>query len=138
MSTEGQKIDRLRLRSYIKRNQLSGVLNDTKWRQLFRSLESKRLGLPFKRKDVRDSDDLNEHWDHDIYHVFGAWENIEWLEIRAVVRIRQGALLPPIEKDFTNELIAAVTQAGVPYSKTEDGIKVWGYLRPGDSPEWCT
>jgi hypothetical protein len=136
MSTKEQDKDKARLRSYIEREQLSGVLNDTKWQLLFESLRAIEGKLDFLRRDVRDSDISEPRWDSDIYHVFGCWENIEWLCIRAKLSFPQGALLPPKIENFTNELIDAVKKIGIPYSKTEDGIKVWGYLRPGVGPEW--
>lgn len=136
MSTEEQDIDRARLKNYIEREQLSGVLNDTKWQKLFDALEPLQEKLDFLRKDVRDAENTKPRWDSDLYHVFGLWENIEWICIRAKLSIPQGALLEPKIEDYTNELISVLKKTSIPYSRTADGIKIWGYLRSGVSPEW--
>lgn len=136
MDTKEQAEDRKRLRSYVEREGLTCILNDTKWRQLFTTLERMQGVLCFRRRDVRDAPDLTPGWDGDIYHVFGGWENIEWLDIRAQVSRRRGALLPPDVEDHTDILMEAVRSSGVPFTMTSDGVRVWGYLRPGASPTW--
>lgn len=136
MSTDEQIRDRARLKSYIEREQLVCILNNTKWEKLFRVLEGIQGKLDFKRKDVRESEKTDQRWDGDIYHVFGLCENIEWLEIRAQISIPKGALIEPKVEDYTNELITLVKDASVPFSRTKEGIKVWGYVRPGTNPDW--
>ena len=137
METPEQKKDRDRLRSYIKRENLTCVLNDTKWSELLEALSRIAGVLDFRRKDVRDPDDSNTPWCSDLPYMLGGWENIEWLDIRAQVSHRQGALLPPRIEDHTDQLIDALDSVGIPYSRTDDGARIRGYLRPGISPEWA-
>jgi hypothetical protein len=136
MVTKEQSKDKLRLKRYVSRNGLSGVLNDTKWNELFELLKPMQGKLSFLRKDVRDSEVSVQTWDGDFYHNFGLCENIEWLCISAQLSIHQGVLLSPKIEDYTEELILLVLKSGIPFSRTEEGVKVWGYIRPGSSPVW--
>jgi hypothetical protein len=142
MSNDRQQQDRQRLRAYIAREQLGSVMNDTKWERLLDALEPLYGFLEFRRKDVRESrTEASSRWNGDMYEVFGRWENIEWLEIRADRCARyEGALpptLPPIKaEDHTDDMLEALRAAGVPYERTEEGVRIWGYLRPGTSPNW--
>jgi hypothetical protein len=68
--------------------------------------------------------------------MFGGWSSIEWLEIRAQRTIPRGALVEPTIEDKTPLLIQAVREAGLAFSRHEQCIRIWGYLRPGVSPDW--
>jgi Family of unknown function (DUF6678) len=136
METMEQAEDRKRLRKYVETEGLTSVLNNTKWQQLFTRLEGIQGILDFRRRDVRDAPDFAPRWDGDIYHMFGGWDNIEWLDIRAQVTQQRGALVAPKVEDHTDALIDAVRSSGVPFTITSDGVRVWGYIRPGASPQW--
>ncbi len=140
MLTEEQKKDAARLARYIEREQLVSVMNDTKWGRLFSALAPIQGWLDFRRKDVRGCDDASrwggDVWCGDFYYSFGGENNIEWIDIRARLEIRRGALVKPTIEDKTPPLIEAVRSAGVPFSRLEDCIRIWGYIRPGISPEW--
>ena len=70
-----------KLKSYIEREQVVSVLNDTKWQKLFDSLRAtEEYFLEFKRKDLDENEPDN--WASDLYMQFGLWEKIEWIEIR--------------------------------------------------------
>lgn len=138
MTTNSDKASRASFKRFIAQEGLSGVLNNTKWQELFTALEPIQGKLEFFRKDVNEKEKIPPYWDSDIYHVFAGWSHIEWLCIRALVSIPRGALLKPKIEDHTLELLAAVRSTGIPYTKTSDGIKIWGYLRPGSSPQWET
>ena len=111
-------------------------MNDTKWQRLFNALEPMQGWLDFCRKDVREPEPQGKLWCGDFYFMLGGWNNIEWLEIRAILTIPRGALVEPSIEDHMPGLIKAVRQAGVPFSRHEGCIRIWGYLRPGTSPEW--
>jgi len=140
MLTEEQKMDAKRLGRYIEREQLVSVMNDAKWGRLFTALEPIQGWLEFRRKDVRDNDNARrwsgDVWCGDFYYSFGGEANIEWIDIKAAREIRRGALVKPMIEDNTPQLIEAVRSAGVPFSRLEDCIRVWGYTRPGVSPDW--
>ena len=134
--TERQKKDAERLARYIDRERLVSVMNDTKWQRLFNALQRIEGWLDFRRKDVRESEASSEMWCSDFYMMFGGWTSIEWLDIRAVRVFRRGLLLKPQIDDKTERLIEAVKEVGVPFSRHENYIRIWGYLRPGVSPQW--
>jgi hypothetical protein len=125
MLTEEQRKDADRLRHYIDREQLVAVMNDTKWQRLFKALESMQGWVEFRRKDVREDEHSVGRWDADLYYMLGGWENIEWLDIMATRAT-----------DHTEQLLLAVREAGVPFSRQEKIIRIWGYLRSGVSPRW--
>lgn len=89
-------------------------MNSTRWNELFTALEPVRLELDFRRKDLRFGDD--PRWDGDIYHAFGLDQFIEWMDIRS-------RDTPALE-----EKVAAL---GIPHEQIADGIRVYGYRRPG-------
>jgi hypothetical protein len=122
MVTEDQKKDADRLARYIEREQLVSVMNDTKWQRLFNALEPIAGFLDFRRKDVRGSEQESEPWCSDFYLMLGGWANIEWLDITA--------------QRNTPILIRAVREAGVAFSRSDTCVRIWGYLRPGVSPDW--
>lgn len=126
-----------KLTRYLEREGIGSVLNDTKWRRLFEELQNFEGALQFQRKDVDEAEPNQDYWDSDIYHVFGAWQKIEWLNVRALTVRRRGALVKPEIEDKTPMLIDAVRRAGVPYCMNSSGVRIWGYLRPGVSPEWA-
>jgi hypothetical protein len=136
MRTEDQKKDADRLARYIEREQLVSVMNDTKWQRLFSALEPIAGCLDFRRKDVRGSEPASESWCGDFYHMLGGWSSIEWLDIRAQLTIPRGALVEPKVEDKTPLLLQAVREAGVAFSGHEESVRIWGYLRPGVSPNW--
>ncbi|MEW6307149.1 MAG: DUF6678 family protein [Verrucomicrobiota bacterium] len=68
--------------------------------------------------------------------MFAGWQNIEWLDVRAVRAFPRGALVEPGIKDNTTQLIQAIREAGVPFSRQEGCIRIWGYVRSGISPRW--
>jgi hypothetical protein len=134
--TGAESNERSKLRAYIQRAQLSCVMSDSKWRHLYDALEPLDCILAFRRRDVREEALPDPSWHSELAYMLGRWDHIEWLEIRAKVTISQGALLELKTEDYTSRLIAAVRSSGVPFELTDEGIRVWGYLRPGVSPQW--
>lgn len=134
--TEDQRIDRERLKRHIEREQLVPVLNDTKWRRLMRALEPLEYTLDFRRKDVREDEPDLDRWCSELHYMFGGWENIEWLDIRAILRIHRGALVEPERQDNIELLMGAVRKTGVTFTRHDYGVRIYGHIRPGTSQEW--
>lgn len=127
-----------KLTRYVEENQITCVLNDTKWERLFNELKEIDGVLDFQRKDLDEEEEPNpEYWDGDLYHIIGEWQQIEWLNIRALVSESKGALLEPVITDHIDSLINALSKANIPFEKHNDGVRIWGYLRPGISPQWA-
>ena len=121
METPEQKKDRERLARYIQREQLTSVMSNSKWRRVRQAIPQS-LFLRFRVKNLRGDEPAPDCWEADYYHVFGCPESIEWLEIE------------------TQESTQAVTEAlrchGIPFTLAPGGVRIWGYVRPGASPEW--
>ena len=129
--------DTTKFKRYLSEHSLSCVMNDTKWNRLFEELSGGDLPLLFSRKDVDEIESTAPYWDGDIFHIFGGTERIEWLDVQSKSSTPRGRLLEPIVQDRTEELIEAVRRAKVPFSRTQNGIRIWGYIRPGQSVQWC-
>jgi hypothetical protein len=112
-----------KLKSYIEREQLYCVLNDTKWNKLFNCLEPHQDNLDFQRKDLDESSPIESKWNGDIYEIFGLSQKVEWINIH-------------ILKNHESDVLDSIKKANVPLSKHGENYRVWGYLRPEQSPEW--
>lgn len=131
--TPDQQKDLERTRAYVAAHQLVSVMSDTKWRRMRDAVRDR--GFQFRRKDVRESEPA-DHWDGDFYHVFGGGPSIEWIEIRTLCPVHRGRLLPPQMVDRGPEIQQALRSAGIPFERSEDRVRVYGYTRPGAFPEW--
>lgn len=126
-----------KLKRYLESANITSVLNNTKWERLFKELQKIEFTLDFQRKDLDEAEPNSDYWDGDLYHVLGGWEQIEWLNIRALISHHKGTLVKPDIEDNTSLLLSALAQSGAPYCLHNEGIRIWGYLRPGVSPEWA-
>jgi len=112
-----------KLKSYIEREQLFCVLNDTKWSKLLNCLEPYKDYLDFQRKDLDDLSPIDNKWNDDIYEIFGLSQKIEWLNIH-------------VFKTHESDVLNSLREANIPLSKHGENYRVWGYVRQGESPEW--
>ena len=140
MSTEEQMKDRERLRRYIERERLTSAMSDAKWDRLRRVLDALPFRVRFRRRDVREAgpDPKRFGCDPSLSFVLGGAVSIEWLDLSARFEERRGQLVEPVIHDRTEELKNALLAGGVPFSMVDGYPRVWGYLRPGVSPEWAT
>ena len=136
MLTEEQRKAAERLTRCIERERLVSVMNDTKWRRLFEALQPIQGVLEFRRKEVGQDESQLGSWCDDIYYMLAGWRHIEWLDISARRSFQRGVLLAPEINDQTSLLLQTVRDAGVPFSRQEHGVRIWGYLRPGATPNW--
>ncbi|MGK0247888.1 MAG: hypothetical protein ACI910_000616 [Oleispira sp.] len=127
-----------KLHRYIESENLTSVLNNTKWNRLFSELKSIGCYIDFQRKDIDEEFTNPEYWCDDIYNIFAGWAHIEWLNIRALTVHLRGSLVKPKIEDNISLLLKAISNSGVPYCKHGDGIRIYGYLRIGVSPDWVT
>jgi hypothetical protein len=152
--TEQQKKARLRTQHYIEREQLCSVMNDTKWREAIEVLEAIPNFYPVVRfKLVRD-EPCEWHFWEDFRHEVGRPSAIEWLEIDPV---QVPPLKPPTDgraMDYSDQIMEALQSVQVPYtheeftlvtftskgvaaSRERKAIRIWGYTRPGATPEFA-
>ncbi len=127
---------REKLKGYLEREKITSVLSDTKWDRLFEALKEIEYTLDFRRKDLDRLEPDDIFWESEIEYIFGLWQKIEWLDIRAKLAYSKGVLLDEVIQDNTHLLIKAIKKSGAPYCLSEEGVRIWGYLRPGINPEW--
>jgi len=123
-----------RLRAYIERGRLVCVLNDTKWRRLREALAP--IGVRYRRKDLREPEPARDDWQGD--DVFaGHPASFEWIEVETLRPVHQGPLATPRFDDLAPAVEAALRANSIPFMRERDRVRVWGYLRPGSSPQWA-
>jgi hypothetical protein len=108
---------------YAEREQLVSAMNATKWRETSEAMRHLIGGPPcFRIKDIQGPEPEAETWDREWFYHPRPWETIEWLEIQTEPR--------------HNEIVRILKQIGVPISIEAARIRIWGWLRPGISPEF--
>ena len=108
-------------RKYVEHEQLVSAMNATKWRETTEAMRQLPGGPPgFRIKDIQGSEAWPSHWDREWYYHPQPWERIEWLEIQ-----------PDPRHDEIMNLLRSIR---TPFSLEAGHIRVWGWLRPGNSP----
>ncbi len=110
-------------RRHAERERLVSAMNATKWRETVEAMRRLIGGPPgFRIKDTQGPEPGGTAWDCEWFHHTGPWETIEWLEIRPDPR--------------EEEIVSTLKEIGVPISREDDRIRIWGWLRPGASPRF--
>jgi hypothetical protein len=86
----------------------------------------------FRVKCIRDNSSREAYWQMGFPWHVPTWYAIEWLDVDPKIRAYPGREY----QDFTNEIAQALHSANVPFSHEGKYIRVWGYLRPGASPDF--
>lgn len=140
MLTDEQKRDLDKLRRRVERERLTSCMNDTKWDAAISAVRSvPGYRATFRVRMVTESEgDLRHgmYWSGDFPGHVPTLQFIEWLELDPLVRTRRGALVEDATEDFTRPLMVALLQARIPFSLENGMIRVWGYTRPGESPDF--
>ncbi len=112
-------------RRYAERERLVSAMNAAKWRETTEAMRCLAGGPPgFRIKDIRAPRPLPEtYWDREWFYHPRPWEEIEWLEID-----------PDRRQD---EVIAILRVIGAPFTLEGGCIRIWGWLRPGVSPDFA-
>lgn len=137
MTTDQEK-DLASLQNYIGRHALASCMNDAKWREMESAVLSAIGSVEFRVKCVCDETGPAATWERSFpWHLPSPRESIEWLDIRRVRNVRLGRLVADRSDDLTGSISDALFSCGVPFSVEPDAIRVWGYVRPGITPNWC-
>lgn len=130
--TEEQRAAAERLRSYIVREGLVSVMNDSKWRRLQNAMENLSPRMPrFRLKCLRDSEPAEERWEYDWGTSLPTFAAIEWVEIDPMHHDPPGGrLLRAKAWDRTEELERLLRSSAVPFEVEGGRIRVYGYRRP--------
>ncbi|NDL71145.1 hypothetical protein GPL32_11610 [Halomonas alkaliphila] len=99
-------------------------MNNTKWRELQRAMLALGDHSPNWRTKCKANDHIS-NWDGEWFYHFsdGGYEDIEWVEIKAENEQHRKLVLSELRK------------VHVPGQKTENGFKVYGYVKAGDFVE---
>ncbi len=114
---------RLRL---VERERLVSAMNATKWLEVTEAMRQLPGGPPgFRLKDIHCTSFVwpGHSWDREWYYHPRPWEDIEWLEIEPDLR--------------QEEIAASLKRIGAPFSIEGGIVRVWGWLRPGVSPDFA-
>jgi hypothetical protein len=111
-------------------------MNDTKWREVVACLR----GIPgfyveFRVRCVRDPLDEVPRRDRSFPWHLPPYKHIEWLDIDPVVRLVRGAVDKGKGEDFTDVLLTSLKAIPAPVSRENGYLRIWGYYRPGESPD---
>ena len=131
-----QRTDEDRLVAYVARHGLVSAMNDTKWREVVDCL----LRVPgfhaeFRVRCVRDPLDSTPHRNRSFPWHIPTFKHIEWLDIDPIVRSHAGAADRGHGEDFSDRLLAVLKAIPVPISFEQGYVRIWGYYRPGVTPE---
>jgi hypothetical protein len=124
-----------RWRSYIEREGLASLMNDTKWRQLVFTLEAHWDCPRWRVKRLTAAEPDIYHGDYEP-HLYGMeWRSVEWLDLDPIVTVSEGKLFPKhVVANHTPAIEKALRSVYAPFSHEGDLIRVWGYARPGKFP----
>ncbi len=124
--------------------ELRPVLSDTKWRELIASMRRlKDCGwlVQHHAKDIRGPWPSPRGWDGEWYYHLYPWKDLEWVDIKCDHRegrpFRGPVALNEEEQSAINAGIrAALKEYAIPFSVESGVVRVWGYTRPGATPQW--
>ena len=126
-TAEQQKVLQ-RLAHYIEREQLVGLMNDTKWRELQSAMVGLRPAQPrYRVKSVQSSEPSG--WERDWATHLGLFKSIEWVDVDPIHRERRGKLVPDLEHDMTDQVTDLLGERSIPYEPHPDYIRIHGYRR---------
>jgi len=132
--------ERRRHLALLEREQLTSVMNETKWAELAATMQGFCPLPDWRCKEITASEP--GQWDAEWYYHVRPFHTIEWLEIGFVHPKRvpgryEPALLTPAERaDAEARVRATLSSLGVPFSVENGLVRVWGYTRP-EQPVWA-
>lgn len=123
----------------IEEQHLIGVMNNTRWNDLFDSLNNVEEMLSYKVTYIDGSSwpeaDSGHTETSEIEQIWGNFIAMEALDIRTKIEKPRGALVSPEIIDVTKHVIQLCATNKAKISLTKYGVKVWGYFRHGQTPE---
>ena|SRR3989442_262036 len=135
---------RKKLQRVIQDQQLSCVMNNTKWRELIsemRRLQNRGFLVQHQAKDLFGPWPSPTGWDGEWFYHLLLWNSLQWVDVRCETKASR-PYKPPIALSAEeraavwSEICACLKAKHIPFSVEDGIIRVWGYLRPGESPRW--
>ena len=130
-----------KVNSYVERNQLTSVMNNTQWEELISSMMEIEEFIPQHRLKSIFSDEYVTPWDGEFYYHLRPFEELEWIEIRAELKrgerhIGSESLSAKEKTSALKKFREVLLKCKVPFSLEKGHFRIWGYLRKGTSPAW--
>jgi hypothetical protein len=118
----------------IHANQLSSVMNKTKWKEVASEMTSNTKFNPTVSIKYLDEEVLSgfTHLDWE-WVKFGDARVIEWMDISSIKHDYVGRLVDDRETDFAPWLRQALQKHSIPFSEDNGIFRIYGYLRPNGS-----
>ena len=114
-----------KLRAVLARRNLTGLANDTKWKELVEAFLAMDYTPRYQCKRID-----GEH----VFKPCSEWEaipwpatSIEWLDVFFVERRRQGELLSMHSVDHSSEVEKVLLSVGLDFKKGKECFRVFGY-----------
>lgn len=122
----------------IQQRGLCSLMNHTKWTELACALSAIGSDGPVCEDKKIDNDHIDGP-SHINWHDFLEFptERYEWLEIHATERKFRGHLVADEIIDHATEIEAILRELKLPFSLTENGYRVWGYVHPANQPAYA-
>lgn len=120
--SDAQKAELEKLRPFIARSGLSVKMNGGNWRSAFDAI----IGITdyassYRIRCVRDLQDPPENqWKGPLPQGLPLYNFIEWLELNPVSSDK---------RNYSTEIQEALKSAGLPFTITKTGIRLYGYVR---------
>jgi hypothetical protein len=115
----------------IQRDQLVSWMSDTKWRELIGALPKAQIGR-FRALSIGDREpgawQPGPLWPEHLPW----WSMIEWLELDPRTRPAPQAAV----RDHTAAVEEVLRDVRAPFTREQDLLRLWGYTRPGRTPEF--
>jgi hypothetical protein len=121
-----------KLTEFLFANQLSSVMNKTKWRELAQEMTSRPEFNPEVRIKFLHQEDAGNGF----YHLDWTWiksgmtRRIEWMEIDSTRRTYVGQLVDKSTFDFSSWVRQALRKHSIPFDEAEGIFRINGYLKP--------
>jgi hypothetical protein len=117
-----------RTRRHILREGLCSCMNDTKWQELVEAVRSQLDFTPrYRQKHVRADEPTD--WDREWFYHLRPYSVVDWVDIDPFDRSSDSPA------DRTASIEEMLRRIQIPFSRENGIIRVWGFVRPGSSPQ---
>ena len=135
---DGFKGYKEKVTAIIKQKGFTSIMNDTKWLELQRAIDTLPFPPPFVLKCVTYADDRPIGQLEDAPRWLGDWSSfweeglppffdIEWIKVRPRRGVYQGRLIADKVTDETDAFIEILAQYSIPYENENGTITIYGY-----------
>ena len=134
METDIQRSDTRKLKSFIARNSLVSVMNNTKWEKLRSLMLDEAEKLPsWKFKSLMDSYNEECRWELEWRYHIPNFKTVEWLDINPRKIERRGKLLKDTVTDHSDYFSQIIYEIKINFRMEAGNIRIWGYMWPSAS-----